>query len=462
MRSFQCAKLTETLNTLLRGCDAVQDYCRQGQTVQATDLLASCQAAAIRIGESIERIDRESSRCDGTEVVRTLEGYCEAIYRLHTPLSSGQELPQTQTDAAVEEQRILLRQAITQLGALPICREVVFLPYKAAMWDSLEPVWRQMSEDPLVTAIVIPIPYYDRNPDMSFGELHDESGDFPPEVPITRASDYDFGARRPDAIYIHNPYDAFNRVTSVHPFFYSDHLKKFTPELVYIPYFVLGEPDPDNEEQLDRIEHFITVPAMEHADRVIVQSEAMREAYIRILTKAYGEQSRQVWERKIEGTGSPKIDRVTNLTERDQELPDAWRALILRPDGTRRKVILYNTGVTAMLENDEEMLAKIRDNLSIFYENREDVVLLWRPHPLIEATLSSMRPQLLTQWQQIVAQYRAAGWGIYDDTPELDRAIAVSDAYYGDWSSLVQLYQQTGKPIMIQNCEIRSTEPAGS
>jgi hypothetical protein len=51
-------------------------------------------------------------------------------------------------------------------------------------------------------------------------------------------------------------------------------------------------------------------------------------------------------------------------------------------------------------------------------------------------------------------QYLAEGWGIYDDTADLDRAIAISDAYYGDGSSVVQLYQQTGKPVMIQNVEI--------
>lgn len=46
------------------------------------------------------------------------------------------------------------------------------------------------------------------------------------------------------------------------------------------------------------------------------------------------------------------------------------------------------------------------------------------------------------------------GWGIYDDTPDIDRAIALSDAYYGDMSSVVELYKVTGKPIMIQNLEI--------
>ena len=72
----------------------------------------------------------------------------------------------------------------------------------------------------------------------------------------------------------------------------------------------------------------------------------------------------------------------------------------------------------------------------------------------MQATLTSMRPELWESYSAILNDYRTGGWGIYDDSPELDRAIAVSDAYYGDWSSVVQLYKETGKPIMIQNVEI--------
>ena len=48
-------------------------------------------------------------------------------------------------------------------------------------------------------------------------------------------------------------------------------------------------------------------------------------------------------------------------------------------------------------------------------------------------------------------QYQAEGWGIYDDSAELDRAILLSDGYYGDRSSVVSLYQKTEKPLMLQN-----------
>ena len=50
-------------------------------------------------------------------------------------------------------------------------KEMVFLPYKASMWDSLESIWRAAYEDrEHCNAYVIPIPYADRNPDGSVKE----------------------------------------------------------------------------------------------------------------------------------------------------------------------------------------------------------------------------------------------------------------------------------------------------
>jgi hypothetical protein len=92
--------------------------------------------------------------------------------------------------------------------------------------------------------------------------------------------------------------------------------------------------------------------------------------------------------------------------------------------------------------------------MDIFYENREDVVLLWRPHPLMQATIDAMEPELKKEYEQLVLQYREAGWGIYDDSPEMYRAIQLSDAYYGDPSSVLELYKITKKPIMIENVDI--------
>ena len=72
---------------------------------------------------------------------------------------------------------------------------------------------------------------------------------------------------------------------------------------------------------------------------------------------------------------------------------------------------------------------------------------------MIEETMKSMRPELLLKYQAIKERYRDEAWGIYDDTADLDRAIALSDIYYGDGSSVIQLFQQIGKPVMKQSID---------
>ena len=301
---------------------------------------------------------------------------------------------------------------------------------------------------------MIPIPYYDKNPDGSFKTLHYEGDQFPEDIPITDFNEYAFADRQPDMIFIHNPYDGNNFVTSVHPFFYSDKLKQYTEKLVYIPYFVLAEVNMEDEKAVERLKGFCLMPGVLNADKVIVQSERMRDAYITVLTEHFGEQTRSLWENRILGTGSPKLDKAAKARREDMEIPEAWKKIIYRPDGSRKKIMLYNTTITAFLEHNEKMLEKIQDTFRICREKQDDIAFLWRPHPLMQATIESMRPRLWQAYMQLVQQYRLEGWGIYDDTADLDRALAISDAYYGDPSSLVQLCQERRMPIMIQNVDI--------
>jgi hypothetical protein len=163
---------------------------------------------------------------------------------------------------------------------------------------------------------------------------------------------------------------------------------------------------------------------------------------------------RSYLEKKMLGLGSPKFDKVNNTKKEDLEIPEEWLKIIEKPDGSWKKIIFYNTSINALLHSNEKMLDKMRYDFGIFKENKDEVALLWRPHPLIENTVKSMRPQLWEQYKALVDEYRKEGWGIYDDSSDMDRAVILSDGYYGDGSSVVQVYQQTGKPIMLQNVDI--------
>jgi hypothetical protein len=291
--------------------------------------------------------------------------------------------------------------------------------------------------------------------------MHYEGNQYPKNIEITDWQTYRFEERNPDEIYIHNPYDNCNFVTSVHPRFYTKNLKAHTEMLVYVPYFVLNEIEPDDQQSIDNMKHFIWTPGVVNADKVIVQSEKMKQIYVNEYLKAAqanglgGKHTdRKYLEEKILGLGSPKFDKVKNTKKEDLEIPEEWLKIIEKSDGSRKKIIFYNTSVTALLNYNEKMLDKMKYVFGVFKRNKDEVALLWRPHPLIESTVKAMRPQLWEQYSVIVEQYKKEAWGIYDDTADMDRAVVISDGYYGDFSSVVQVYQQTGKPVMIQNAEI--------
>lgn len=315
-----------------------------------------------------------------------------------------------------------------------IKKEIVFLPYKASMWDSLESVWQAAYNDKEhCNAYVVPIPYADRKPDMTVAEWHCEADMFPDYVPVLDWQEYTLeklNAMRPDAIFIHNPYDDCNRVTSVEPQYYSRNLKQCTDKLVYIPYYVCGEMTSP---------HMCQAPGVVNADYVIVQDENIKAQF----EQHYPDGTPP--EGKFLALGSPKFDKVLASKKEDFTLPESWQRIV-----KGKKVVLYNTSLGAALDNSDMVCKKLRYVFEVF-KNRQDVALWWRPHPLMEATFRSMRPEQYAEYEQIVAEYKQVGWGIYDDTPELHRAIAYSDCYYGDDSSVVDLYKVTGKPVMIED-----------
>lgn len=408
-------------------------------------LLSDCQDAAVAIGNRIEALQGE-----GTKSVKELENYCEDLYRmalLVEDMAGRRELLKTLT-AKVRKIRGLMEAEISDR------REVVFLPYKASMWDSLESVWMAANADEECDVYVIPIPYYDRNTDGSFGRMHYEGDLYPDYVPITRYDAYSFEMRHPDMIFIHNPYDDCNTVTSVEPYFYSDNLKNFTDKLVYIPYFILGKIDSDNQEQVDGMRHFCVLPGTMNADNVIVESEEIRQIYINEFLRVAEAQNVRLdsgsLEKKILGLGSPKFDKVLNTRVDDLSIPKEWMKVIQKPNGSRKKVIFYNTTISAVLKNDTA-LGKMERVLNDFKKYKDEITLLWRPHPLLESTMASMRPQLLEKYKELRNRYIREGWGIYDETADMERALVLSDGYYGDGGSLVHLYIQMDKPIMIAN-----------
>lgn len=402
-------------------------------------LLSVCQESGNVIGTIIEEDDNPTYK-DG--LIGVIEEYCESAYHIYCEIENNKSQYFIKAIKSFDKKLKELKDKIEK--NIIIRKEVVFVPYNASMWDSMESVWEAANKDPNWVSFVVPAPYFDKNINGDFSTMHYEGEQFPKYVPITHYSEYDFAQRKPDMIIFHNPYDSCNSVTSVHPYFYAKNLKDYTDCLVYIPYFIIDEV---NVADLKRYQSFILTPGVLYADKIMVQSEKIKELYIDVLAKATGINEKDFWEKKIFGLGSPKFDEVS---QQNVSIPIEWNNKMIKKDKTRKKVIFYNTSLSMFLMYSKEYMQNMERVFKIFEEHSEDFVVIWRPHPLLKATIVSMRPQFIQQYENIVTQYKDRSWMIYDDSSNLNRVLNIADVYYGDKSSVVALCRNIGMPIMIQ------------
>lgn len=365
-------------------------------------------------------------------------------------------------------------QFITELEAtMPDKIEVVFFCYKASMSDCFESVYFAAKKDPSCDAYFVPIPYFDRNADGTFGEEHLEGeGYYSDEYELTNWQEYDVETRKPDVIFIMNPYDDGNKVTSVHPFFYSKRLKQHTGCLVYIeyglPYYVYNNPLDDKvQEEIKNSTLFF--PALLYSDVDIRYSKQLADLHKQrfLLNPEILNKCGFDIETKHQALGSPKFDKIYNTNRDSYNIPKEWEDKIVD-----KKVILYNTSIEELLRTSNQQkneegeyspennryFIKLKTILKDVQAN-DNVILWWRPHPLFVATLHSIHPQLAEEYNNIVDNYINENKGIFDNTEDLHRAIAYSDAMISDRSSLLLLYTATGKPFYTPSISKKLKNP---
>ncbi|NLM20326.1 MAG: hypothetical protein GX207_01070 [Peptococcaceae bacterium] len=415
MRKYLRDKIIDLFATLEEAHKEIGEYIQAGEIDTAISLMAQCQEGATAIGNTIEETESE-----GTRTVEYLEEYYKLLFVLSESLEIGQKCDFSQLNKELYK----IRNSFDHEVKAKI--EIAFFPYKASMWDSLESVWLAAKDDDRCECYVVPIPYFDRNKDGSLGTMHYEGDQFPSYVPITDWQSYNPAVMLPDIAYIHNPYDQFNLVTSVHPAFYSSELKKYTNQLVYIPYYSTSGDMSQGQSSL---------PAYQNVDKIIIQSEWHRKFF----------ESTLPLERLLP-LGSPKFDRIIRMAREKPELPSEWRKKM-----SGKTVYFFNTSLAGLLSNTEVYLRKMEYVFNCF-QGRENALLLWRPHPLMEATLDSMRPQYKKHYMELKERFIVSGLGIYDDTSDISASVAWSDVYIGDsGTSVTSLFAIAGKPQFILN-----------
>lgn len=410
MRMFmkeQLGELLKSMQKLHKALIASKD------NEQRFHILQECQRAAIAVGESVEKNAPQDCR-----IVPELESYCEEVFLL-----SEKEIVPEESVWRLDE---IIDAVHGLLEELPSTYHVVFMPYKASMWDSLESIWKACKDDVRCECFVMPIPFYQFNAENKQWEFCYEGEQFSADVPIVHYKNYSLEKAMPDIAYIHNPYDNRNFVTSVHPAFYSDKLKQHVKNLVYVPYYVTT--GFVSREQLE-------LPVYHNMDYMVTQSEYAK-------SNCEG----MYYYDKLLPFGSPKIDKIVQTCKEGGIIPKQWQSVL-----QGKKVLMLNTSNSCFLQDGEVYLKKIK-HICEQIKSNDKVALIWRPHPLLESTIKSMRSHLLPAYQELLKYFTDNQIGVLDRTPDITNTVALSDGYIGEeGSSVINLFGAAGKPIFILN-----------
>ncbi len=358
-------------------------------TEQVLDLLAASQQLAVDLGNMLEQFLGE-----GCSIIPLLEQYCEALYGVSEDFSAYVGLDDILN--AIEDD--LERNVFAR-------KTVLFLPVLAKDWDSMRGLRQQYAKDAAYDVYVAPVPYYYKDYDGSPREVCYEADSFPEEVAI---SDYNLltpeylEMLHPEMIVIQNPYDSWNPVMSVPEAFYSVNLRKYTDEMVYISPFAVEEYTKSNEREYANMRYYVTMPGVAYADKILVQLESLRQVYIEKLAEFAGEETREVWEKRVEV--------CTDVTEKSQ-----------KESSNPKKKLLYVISEGAYMADVGASKVKIERNKRLFEECIEQIDVTTVRFP-----------------EKAYKECRAKDY----------------DAYYGDVTPLVMEFRENGKPVMIQDYEI--------
>lgn len=411
-----------------------------------SETLIKAQENAIEMGNLIEQVKGE-----GNSIIRKLEQYCEAVFELYNEsVQQNDDVP----DEKIKNLDCLRKQIEVDAEENILKRkEAVFLPFDSKYWPALHSVWEAVRAEADWDVYVVPLPYYYKEYDGSFLDMVYNVSGYPQNLPLADYEKFDLALHHPAIIFIQYPYDEWNSATSIPKEYYSSEIRNYTEQLVYIPYFEVEEFDKESEREYWNMNYYCTVPGVVNADRVFVQSEEMKKVYVDKLAEFAGEDTREIWEEKIVGVGSPLMDRKKEVTGQMAGYPQEWEQIIQKPNGERKRLILFYVSMSALIQYKEKMIGKMERVLETALRSKEEVVFIWREDTMINLNEKIVGKALYEKYHRLREKILNEQGMILAEHVKDELLAALCDGYYGVPSAIGNKFQVLHKPVMICDVE---------
>lgn len=320
-----------------------------------------------------------------------------------------------QLDNYVKELQIMFRKNVKYKI------RVVFFAELGQKWDSMSSVYEAFKkrDDCEVRVVLTPIFRKTNINGQSRTEVIYDDYLTDLGIKFLHYKEYDISKDLPDMAFISNPYEG---VTIKE--FWPENIAKHT-KLIYLPYFTGIFVDDIF------IESFYKLNVNKYAWKIIAQSEKQEE-----LQKLYSNGDKE----KFLYTGLPKWDEEFKFSE-NMKVEDFW---LEKTKG--KKVFLWNTHYN--VDYYYSTLLEYGESIINYFEKRDDLALIWRPHPMTETIFKLYKPELKSHWDNLTEKVLSSKNMILDLNKSYSQSFYLSDALISDFSSMIVQYVFTRKPII--------------
>ncbi|MBR4341413.1 MAG: LicD family protein [Lachnospiraceae bacterium] len=384
------------------------------------NLLTEMQQLAVDLGTLIEQVKGETKE-PAQKAVSSLEKLCEAIF-----LGSSSKDVAGIEEALKEAEEIIEHYIIGR-------KEILFLSIGPEEWRGLAPVYEECIKDEDVDVYIVPLPILPKDPlgqvKMSTEDIEKavHLGDYPENINYTSWKEYDIAQHCPEKIYIQNSYDERNAYLTVPPQYYAKNIRRYTDELIFIPFSPTSEFEEKDATDMYALKHYAVSPGVIYSDKAIVQSENIKKHYVNKLTEFAGEDTRTVWEQKITTEGFPAAKN------------------------TSEKGTILCIGVNELVEKGEELLDTIKDYIKKIKTENEGENITFTFYPDDRSQWDILNKDLAERVFKLIEEEAIKeGYGKLTLIPKKADAVASEYAsYYGSASPLVPAFTIKGKQVRL-------------
>lgn len=414
---------------------------------QLLDMLAQCQSVIIDLGNFIEQMKGEEN-LSAKACVAALEEYCEKIFDVYNNVSLAVEREKEDFQklcAALNRAFVQMKQTVE--NEIIHKKLVAFLPDNPKRWKEMQALYDYYRQQENTEVCVIPLPLFAKN---LYGEIvagqdeydkNDKRGEYPADLNIiawhtVQMQSYEFAA-----IVIQNPYDAENPYLTVPPAYYAKQLQQYTDCLIYMMPQGVNDFTENDITDIYGLKYSLTVPGTMYADKILIESGAMKELFVNHLTAFAGEDTKEVW-----------TDKVMTIAAFLGESAQPGQPVQNGQCGHTppKKKLLYCIGENEFYENADMAINKVKERLNVMTQYPESLKVAVCLYPYDIAAWDICTGQEKDMLVQVLKEYRK-NKGIELLTKNVFDINGIDDmtAYYGSPSPLICRFVQQRKPAMV-------------